>query len=108
MYKVKYNPNGTVSRYKARLEAKGYHQKEGIDYIETFSPVAKSSIVKVILTLAVTYGWYIKQVDVNNAFLNRELSKIVYMSKPDDFESKKKPNHVCKLTKALDSIKQAS
>lgn len=68
MYKVKYNPNGTVSRYKARLEAKGYHQKEGIDYIETFSPVAKSLIVKVILSLAVTYGWYIKQVDVNNAF----------------------------------------
>lgn len=56
VYKVKYNPNGTVSRYKARLEAKGYHQKEGIDYIETFSPVAKSSIVKVILSLAVTYG----------------------------------------------------
>lgn len=107
MYKVKYNPNGTVSRYKAILVVKGYHQKERINYIETFSSVTKSSTMKVNLSLTVTYGCDIKQVDVNNTFLNGELNGTVYISQPDGFENKKKPNHVCKLKKALYGLKQA-
>lgn len=101
VYKVKYNPNGTVSRYKTRMIAKEYHQKEGIDYTDTFSPMAKSLIVKIILSLAVTYGCDIKQVNVNYDFLNGELSETVYMSQPDGFQNKKKPNYVCKLKKVF-------
>lgn len=101
VYKVKYNPNGTVSRYETRMIAKEYHQKEGIDYTDTFSPMAKSLIVKIILSLAVTYGSDIKQVNVNYDFLNGELSETVYMSQPNGFENKKKPNYVCKLKKVL-------
>lgn len=107
VYKVKYNPIWTVSRYKARLVTKGYHHKEGIDYTETFSPVAKSSTMKVILSLVITYGWDNKQVDMNIAFLKGDLSETIYMSQPNGFENKKKPNHVFKLKKTPYSLKQA-
>lgn len=94
VYKVKHNLDGTVSRYKARLVPKGYHQTEEIEYLETFSPVAKSSTVKVILSLAVTFGWDIRQVDVNKAFLNGELNETVYMAQPEGFIDQKKSQHM--------------
>lgn len=67
VYKLKYNPDGSIARHKARLVAKGYHQIAGVNYTETFSPVAKSATVKVVLGLAVNQGWDVNQIDVNNA-----------------------------------------
>ncbi|KAH9667511.1 retrovirus-related pol polyprotein from transposon RE1 [Citrus sinensis] len=70
VYRVKYNPDGSISKYKARLVAKGYHQTQGVDFFETFSPVVKPCIVRVVLSLVVMHHWQIRQLDVNNAFLN--------------------------------------
>lgn len=93
--------------YKARLVAKGFQQTPGLDSFETFSPIVKASIIRVILTLAITYGWDIQQVDINNAFLNGELHEEVYMTQAPGFKDPNRPNHVCKLQKALHGLKQA-
>lgn len=68
MFPIKYNPDGSISRHKTRLIAKGFSQTQGIDCSETFSPVVKASTIRVILSLAVMQRWIIKQVDVNNTF----------------------------------------
>jgi hypothetical protein len=69
VYKIKYKPDGSVERYKARLVAQGFTQMFGIDYAETFSPVVKPATIRLVLSLVVSQGWHLRQIDIQNAFL---------------------------------------
>ena len=96
-----------MDKYKARLVAKGFQQTPGVDFSETFSLVVKASAIRIVFTLAVSRGWDIQQIDINNAFLNGDLDEEVFMSQPDGFVDQAKPTYVCKLHKALYGLKQA-
>ena len=87
VYKVKCKLDGTIDRYKARLVAKGYNQQEGIDFLDTFSLVAKIVTVKIFLALATSYNWSFTQMDINNVFLNGELFEEVHMSLPLGYQT---------------------
>jgi hypothetical protein len=107
VYKIKKKADGSVDRYKARLIAKGFKQRYGIDYEDTFSLVVKAATIRIVLTIAVTKGWCLWQLDVKTAFLHGELNEKVYMSQPLGYENSKFPYHMCKLDKAIYGLKQA-
>ena len=107
IYKIKYNSDGEIEKYKARLVAKGFAQKYGIDYEETFAPVAKMPTVRIILSLSAAQGWKVFQLDVKSAFLNGDLDVEIYMNQPEGFIPEGKESFVCKLKKSLYGLKQA-
>uniref|UniRef100_A0A2N9I242 Integrase catalytic domain-containing protein n=1 Tax=Fagus sylvatica TaxID=28930 RepID=A0A2N9I242_FAGSY len=94
VYKLKHNSDGSIARYKARLVAKGFHQQQGIDFDETFSPVIKPPTVRLILSLAVSLQWPLRQLDVKNAFLHGTLKEEVYMTQPQGYIDPTHPNLV--------------
>jgi hypothetical protein len=107
VYKVKHNADGSMNRYKARLVAKGYAQMYGIDYEETYNPVAKMTTVRTIIAMVAAKGWSLHQMDVKNVFLHGDLQEEVYMEQPLGYVDQTHPNLVCRLKKALYSLKQA-
>jgi hypothetical protein len=97
-----------VDKYKARFVAKGFSQKEGEDYAETFSLVARYTSIRAIISLAASMGWNLHQMDVKTTFLNGAIEEEVYIEKPQGFEVHSRDTHICRLKKSLYGIKQAS
>jgi len=108
VYKLKTEENSLQPRYNARLVVKGFHQKNGIDFKEIFSPVVKMSSIQVVLGLAVSLNLEIEQLDVKTAFLHGNLEEEIYMEQSEVFEVKGKEHIVCKLRKSLYGFKQVS
>jgi transposase InsO family protein len=108
VFKVKRKADGTVDRYKMRLVAKGFSQKPGVDYEETFAPVAKFATIRALLSMAAHYDLEIHQMDVRTAFLNGDLEQDIYMKQPEGFVAPGKETLVCKLRKSLYGLRQAS
>jgi hypothetical protein len=107
VFRNKQDEHGVVTRNKARLVAKGYSQVEGLDFDETFAPVARLESIRILLAYATHHGFKLYQMDVKSAFLNGPIKEEVYVEQPPGFESEEYPNHVYKLHKALYGLKQA-
>ena len=108
VFKEKTDMDGKVNVFKARLVAKGFTQTHGVDYDETFSPVAMAKSIRILLAIASYYDYEIWQMDVKTAFLNRKLLKDVYMTQPEGFARPEDSGKVCKLQRSIYGLKQAS
>ena len=108
-FAVKYNADGTVNKYKARFVAKGFSQKEGVDYNETYSPTARLTTIRVLLNLAAQYEVCPKQLDIKTAFLNAKIDEDIYLEQPEGFEGTDLNGGklYCKLEKSLYGLKQS-
>jgi hypothetical protein len=107
LYKLKHVANGSIENYKARFVARGFSQVEGVDYDETFAPVARYTSIRAMISIATEMGWKIHQMNVKIAFLNGLIEEEVYIEKPLGFEVHGRESHVCRLNKALYGLKQA-
>ncbi|CAL2266202.1 unnamed protein product [Prunus armeniaca] len=107
IYKTKLNLDGSIQKHKARLMAKGYTQKPGIDFNETFAPVARLDTIRILIALAAQKSWKLCQLDVKSAFLNGILEEEVYVDQPEGFVIKGAEDKVYRLRKALYGLKQA-
>jgi hypothetical protein len=107
LFRHKLKADDTLERYKARWVVRGFTQRPGVDFSETFSPVVKSATVRVVLAIAASRAWPVHQMDVNNAFLQGQLRERVYCQQPVGFVDADRPHHVCLLDKSLYGLKQA-
>jgi hypothetical protein len=107
VFRNKQDEHGVVTRNKARLVAKGYSQVEGLDFGETYAPVARFESIHILLAYATYHGFKLYQIDVKSAFLNGPIKEEVYVEQPPGFEDSEYPNHVYRLSKALYGLKQA-
>jgi hypothetical protein len=107
LFKIKHVVDGSIEKYKAIFVARGFYQKEGIDYEEKFSPVARYTSIRTIITLAAKMKWKLHQMDVKIAFLNGVIEEEVYIEQPLGFEVEDRKSHVCILKKSLYALKQA-
>jgi hypothetical protein len=94
LYKIKHAANGNVEKYKARFMARGFFQKEGVDYEETFAPVARYSSIRTMISIASEMGWKIHRMDVKTAFLNGIIEEEVYIEQPQGFEVHERESHM--------------
>jgi hypothetical protein len=107
VFRNKQDEYGVVTRNKARFVAKGYAQVAGLDFEETFAPVARLESIHILLAYAAHHLFKLFQMDVKSAFLNGPIKEEVYMEQPPGFEDDSYPDHVYRLSKALDGLKQA-
>jgi hypothetical protein len=107
VFRNKQDEHRVVTRNKARLVTKGYAQVAGLDFEETFAPVARLESIRILLAYAAHHSFRLFQMDVKSAFLNGPIKEEVYMKQPPSFEDDKYPDHVFKLSKALYGLKQA-
>ncbi|GAA0144153.1 transmembrane signal receptor [Lithospermum erythrorhizon] len=107
VFKVKCKANGEVDRYQARLVSKGYNQIEGVDYFHSFSPVAKTVTVRLLLAFAAAKCWSFHQLHINNAFLHGFLDEEIFMTPPEGY-TKASPGQSCRLRRSFYGLKQAS
>lgn len=105
VYKIKTNADGSVDKFKARLVIKGFSQRKGIDYNQTFSPVARTSTIRTVLSVAANEGMKLAQIDVSTAFLYGELEETIYMHQPEGYGDGS--GRVCRLKRSLYGLKQA-
>ena len=108
MYKVKTNSDGSIERYKARLVARGFDQKFGTDYDETFCPVILLESLRTLVALSTQNGLELHHVDVQTAFLNGTLQEEVYMQQPVGYRKRGKEHLVCRLKKSIYGLIQSS
>jgi hypothetical protein len=107
VYKIKHAVDGSIDKYKARFVVRGFSQQEGEDYDEMFSPIARYTSIRAIISLAASMGWSLHQMDVNTTFLNGLVEEKVYIEQPQGFEVHPRETHVCRLNKALYGLKKA-
>ena len=107
VYRIKRSPEGYPLKYKARYVAQGFSQKEGVDYNETYAPVAKLATIRRILSEAVQSNWWLHTVDIDTAFLNGTINEEVYVKQPAGYEDTKHPTRIWRLRKALYGLKQS-
>ena len=107
IFRHKLHSDGTLDRYKARWVLRGFTQRPGVDFDETFSPVVKPATIRTVLSLVLSNNWPIHQLDVKNAFLHGTLSETVFCSQPTGFVDVAHPDHICRLNKSLYGLKQA-
>jgi hypothetical protein len=107
LFKIKHVVDGGIEKYKARFVAHGFSQKEGIDYEETFAPIARYTSIITIIALAAKMKWKLHQMDIRTTFLNGVIKEEVYIEQPQGFEVEYRKSHVCILKKSLYGLKQA-
>jgi hypothetical protein len=105
IYKIKQTTDGSIEKHKAIFVARGFSQVEGIDYEETFAPIAQYTSIQMIISFATSMGWRLHQMDVKTTLLNGEIEEEVYIEQLGDFVIHEKESHVCRLKKALYGLK---
>ncbi|GJT08018.1 retrotransposon protein, putative, ty1-copia subclass [Tanacetum coccineum] len=107
IFKKKRKADGTVDKYKARLVIKGFRQREGLDYFDTYSLVTRITSIRMILAIAALRNLEVHQIDVKKAFLNRDLKEEIYMNQPKGFMAPRLESKVCRLVKSLYDLRKA-